>query len=64
VVAMTVLGGGVLSFLNCGGTRLGSDEERGTPWVEPEVAKVQGLDPTWVPVLATALSLLVPISTK
>jgi len=33
VVATTVLGGGVLGFLNCGGTRFGSDEERGTPWV-------------------------------
>jgi len=64
VVATTVLGGGVLDFLNCGGTRLGSDEGRGTPWVGPGVDKVQGLGPTCVPALATALSLLVPTSTK
>jgi len=67
VVATTVLGGGVLGFFSCGGTssraRIRSDE-RGTPWVEPGVAKVQGLGPTCVPALTTALSLLVPISVK
>jgi len=40
LVATTALGGGVLGFLNCGGTRLVSNEGRGIPWVGPGVVKV------------------------